>query len=142
MSNIIYRAGRHEILRGTTGDFESASKFKSVLVKQGSSFLLEHPATVAGFSSLLAATASSDKIIVGITIVDDTTRNRVYFTATDPAFTGLTPGEIVVGLVIYRFVTSMSLSIPYYGIGLGQPSTIIGAGTFTFPFNTDGVAEL
>lgn len=142
MANIKYRAGRHEVLRGTTGDFEAASKFKCVPVLQGSSFLTEHPSTVGGFTNLLPATAGADKIIAGITVVDDAVRDRVYITATDPAWTGLTPDEIIVGIVVYRFVTSMSLSIPYYGIGLGQPSTVPAGGTYTFPFNTDGVIEL
>ena len=137
---MIYTAGRVELLRGNTGDVQAASKFKCVLVQPDSSYLDEHPATMSAFTTLSALTASSEKVLTGVAVT--TLLTRVLMGATNPAWTGLTPDEIVAGIVIYRFVTNFGASIPYYGIPLGQPATIPGDGTYTFPFNTDGIVEL
>lgn len=140
MANVKYRAGRHELIDGTGVNFEGASVFKCCLVGPTSSFLNEHPDTVGDFSQL--ESISGEVTIGGGTLVTDTTRDKIYFIADDPAFTGLNPGDVVVGLVAYRFVTNQASSIPYWGIGLGQPIEIPESGEYTFPFNADGVIAI
>lgn len=140
MANTKYRAGRLELLNGDAVDFTGTGIFKCCLVGPTSSFLNEHPSTVGGFS--LLESISGEVTIGGGALVVDTIRDKIYFTADDPAFSALTPGDVVVGLVAYRFVTNQAASIPYWGIGLGQPVEIPDSGEYTFPFNADGVIAI
>lgn len=142
MGNIRYRIGRKELLNGNAGDFEDVAHFKCVLVQFGSPFLAQNPTTMAGFTGLLPLTDSEDIEVEDVTISEDTVRDRIYVTASNPEFTGLTPTEIVAGLIIYRWVTNFAASIPYYGIGLGQPYEIPITGLYTFPFNADGIIAI
>lgn len=139
---MLYRIGRLELVNGTAGNLASAGKFKCALVGLNSSYLDEHPDVVGDFTLLDELTAGTDKTITSVTLVRDDARDAIFIKADNPAWTGLTPDEIVAGLVIYRFVTNMGLSIPYYGIPLGQPKTIPGSGEYTFPFNDDGIAQI
>lgn len=137
-----YRAGRLELVNGNAGNFAAASKFKSVLVGPTSTYLLEHPTTVGGFTVLAALTSSSDKTLTTVAYTTDTARDRIYVDADHPAWTGLTPDDVIDGIVIYRFVTNMGLSIPYWGIQLGQPVVVPASGEYAFPFNADGIIEI
>lgn len=139
MANIKYRVARYELLHGDSGNLAAAAKFKSVLVQPGSTYLTENPSTMAGFSALTQLTDSEDVTLTGVALTIDSVRDIIYLACTDPDWTGLTENEVVDGIVIYRFDTSMALSTPYYGIQLGQPATIAADGLYTFPFNSDGI---
>lgn len=138
--NLKYRAGRLELLHATGGDLNGSAAFKCVLVGPGSSYLSEHPATVAGFTSLLPVTGSVDKAITSMTLVTDTVRDRIYLKANNPTWTGLTPADVIDGMVFYHGAGGSA--VPWYGIGLGQPAIVPDTGEYEFPFNLDGISEL
>lgn len=135
-----YLYGRNARYRGTIGDYQTAN-IQAVLVQPASTYLTENPTTMAGFSALTPLTASSAKVIASITATPNVTRDILYLTAADPAWTGLTPGEIVAGIVIYLFVTNFNSSIPLYAIERPVQATIPAGGTFTWEWNDDGILE-
>lgn len=138
---ISYLYGRNAILRGTVGDWQSAA-LRATLVKPGSTYMTDDPTTMAGFSSLLELTSAQGKSLASVVVTPNTTRKLVLITATDPAWTGLTVGEIVAGIVIYLFVGAFATSIPLGAVARTPNYTITGTGLFTWEWNDDGVAYM
>lgn len=135
-----YLYGRNAIFRGTVADFQSAA-LRAVLVQPASTYLSENPATMGAFSALTILTASDGEVIANPVINLDTVRDRLYFTADDPVWAGLTTGEIVQGLVLYLHVTDFASSIPLIAFPRPVPQTIPIAGTYTWEWGDDGVFE-
>lgn len=141
MFGVRYRAGRLARANGTIGDLEAAD-FRCVLVKPTSSYLQENPATMSAFTLLEEITASSGKVIANKTLTEDVSLDTIYLTADDPEWTGLTPAEIISGMVIYFHVTNFGLSIPMYGLPLQLHKTIPVSGEYTWVWNEKGILEL
>lgn len=135
-----YLYGRNAIWRGTVADWQSAA-LRATLVKPASTYLTENPTTMAGFSSLQELTAAQGKVLANVVVTPNTTRDLIYVTADDPAWTGLTPAEVVAGLVLYLFVGAFATSIPLIGFPLPVQAIIPAGGTYTWLWNDDGILE-
>lgn len=135
-----YLYGRNAILRGTVGDWQSAA-LRATLVKPASTYLSEDPTTMSGFTSLQQLTGAEGKVLAAVTVTPNTTRKRVYVTADDPAWTGLTLDEVVAGLVVYLHVTNFASSIPLGAIPRAVHYTVTASGLFTWEWGDDGVLE-
>jgi hypothetical protein len=96
---------------------------------------------MSGFTSLQQLTSAEGKVLAGITVTPNTTRKRIFVTGTDPAWTGMTLGEIVAGLVIYLHVTNFASSIPIGALPRPVHYTITADGLFTWEWGDDGILE-
>ncbi len=139
MTNKKHIYGRVALVDGTIGDFAAAT-LNCMAVRQGSTYLSETFATLAGFTSLLGETASIDTPVPSVAINTDLTRDKVFITADPVVWTTFTPGHIIVGLLIY--LGTNPTAIPIWSIGLPQPVTVPSNGHFTFSFNSDGIIEI
>lgn len=136
-----YLYGRNGLFRGTLGDLHATGNLRATLVKPASTYLSENPTTMSGFSDLQQLTAAEGKVLGSVAIALDTTRDRLYLTAADPSWTGLTAAEIVAGLVLYYHVTNFASSIPLIAFPRPVQYTIPVSGEFEWVWGADGVLE-
>lgn len=121
------------------------TKFRFVLVTDGSSFMDEHPATMDAFTALNEAISGSYIRYApsGLSVTVDIPKDRVYVSNTfiTPTF-NLEPGETIVGMILYWGNGADSANIPFIGWELPTPHVVKETEAYEFPLLEDGLMEM
>lgn len=143
MANIIYNAGLRDLLKNSN-TFD-AGTYKALLVRSTSTYSPDKDhTTISGLTGLveISVASYSRQTITTPTITADNTSDLVKVDCDDISFGSLESGQTVKAIIIYRFVTNDTDSIPLLYIDTDSGSLLpraLGGGAFTVQINASGL---
>ena len=143
MANIIFNAGLRDLLK-TTKTFD-AGTYKALLVRSTSTYTPnKDDDTISGLTGLVEISVASyaRQTITTPTIAEVDASDLVKVDCDDVAFGSLESGQTVKAIIVYRFVTNDTDSIPLLYIDTDSGSLLpraLGGGAFTVQINASGL---
>jgi hypothetical protein len=145
MANFVYNEAKNQLLRAGI-DFTSAD-IRVLLVMTNTTADTEDDVNTIGALTTLdeydgSGYSAGGAALTGETVVEDAGNNRAYFDASDVTFTALGAGtRQCQGALLYKFVSSVSASLPIGFIDTGGFPFTGNGSNVTLQWNAAGILQ-